>query len=256
MDIFSFKISVYWLFFDILMTESSTDSHVNDPKPRYWEFLSEEDKEGYWKLRTALASPVCKNRRNKSIQTFNEVITMIKNYVVRNDDKILGRSLVCGIIWLEDGVAINTHQLRMIISKCKSSINGSFQALGYGTIPTGADSAGELIRKFPFMRNNFAELRQWTVRQKVSKPMKLSEIVSKVPIPNQNFQSQPEDPSSSVSFPGLVIGVDQKSSFEPQINYNEPFLAPKESEYGYFEADQFSFVGLDRLYDLEEPNNM
>jgi hypothetical protein len=101
---------------------------------------------------------------------------------VRGDPSDAARGLVCGILWLDSGIAINTHQLRLISSKCKSSINASFQTLGYGTIPSGADVSRELLQAFPFMQTQFALLRQWTIRQKVdqSQPaMKLSEIVRK-----------------------------------------------------------------------------
>ena len=216
------------------MTENNITAN-DDPKPKYWNLLNESDKEGYWQLRSALASPICKNRRNKSIQTFNDVINTIKAYVVRKDEGDLGRSLVCGIIWLEDGIAINTHQLRMIISKCKSSINGSFQALGYGTIPTGADSAGELIRKFPFMRNNFAELRQWTVRQKISKsqpPSKLSELITQNK-PNQFISPAPED-KPTTNFMDFSIGYEDHVNFETLEQNQHDFT--KESDFGYFDT--------------------
>jgi hypothetical protein len=86
-------------------------------------------------------------------------------FVVHGDSSDLNRGLVCGMIWLSRGMAVNIQQMRLLTSKCKSSINGSFGNLGYGTIPAGADSAGELIAKCPFMKSNFSELRQWTMRQ-------------------------------------------------------------------------------------------
>ncbi|EAX89551.1 hypothetical protein TVAG_086480 [Trichomonas vaginalis G3] len=153
-----------------------------DPPPKYWERLSDTDKLMYVSLRASLSSPNCKNRRNKSAETFREIIDSLKTYVIRGDADDKNRALVCGIYWLKDSIAINTRQLIKILSKCKSSINGSFQQLGYGTIPAGADSCSELIKAFPELKNNFAELRQWTIRQLISatpNPSKLAEFIQR-----------------------------------------------------------------------------
>jgi hypothetical protein len=77
------------------------------------------------------------------------------------------RALVCGIIWLDNGFAINTHQLSLVSNRSKSSINASMQALGYGTVPSGADVAPQIEQAFPCLRGQSADLRQWTIRRKM-----------------------------------------------------------------------------------------
>jgi hypothetical protein len=134
--------------------------------PRYLSLLSDADKQAYEHLRLSLSSPTCKNRRNRSIETFRSVVDCIRSFVIGRDDDHAKRALVCGICWFDDAIAINTHQFRILTNKSKSSINGLFQSLGYGTVPSGSEAAAPLIRYFPFMRGNFTELRQWTVRQK------------------------------------------------------------------------------------------
>jgi hypothetical protein len=101
------------------------------------------------------------------------MLDLIKAYAIRGDADDLPRSLVCGVVWLANGIAVNIQQLKLLSSKCKSSINGSFSQLGYRPIPSGADTAGELIQKFPFMKDQFTELRQWTIRQLKDKPTKV-----------------------------------------------------------------------------------
>ena len=137
--------------------------------PKYFDKLSYANQEEYKELRKKLDLPSCRNRRNRSLEVFEEILELVKDYVIRGDKDDSIRSLVCGIMWLSNGIAINTHQLALMISKCKSSINGCFKLLGYETIPTAADSASEIIRKYPFLKNNFAELRKWTIRKKTSK---------------------------------------------------------------------------------------
>ena len=53
--------------------------------PQFFELLNKEDKKQYLYMRVTLSSPVCKNRRNHSTQTFELILQMIKNFAVRND---------------------------------------------------------------------------------------------------------------------------------------------------------------------------
>lgn len=187
-------IQIFHLTF--LLISMPRNNKIQDScNPRYFELLTEDEKLEYSKLREQLSSPNYKNRRNKSNEVFRDMVDSIKQFAVRNDENDWKRSLVCGIIWLQQSIAINTHQLRLLITKCKSSINGSFQALGYGTVPTVADSASELISKYPFLRHNFSELRQWTVRQKLNTPSNEKQLrKEKVSTPSDtNIISPPPD---------------------------------------------------------------
>jgi hypothetical protein len=136
--------------------------------PTHFDDLCEADKRAYERLRLSLSAPTCKNRRNKSLETFRGVVECIRAFVIGHDDDHWKRALVCGICWFENSIAINTRQFKILTNKCKSSINGLFLALGYGTVPSGSDAAAPLMTYFPFMRGNFNELRQWTVRQRLS----------------------------------------------------------------------------------------
>lgn len=182
--------------------------------PNYFDRLSDLDKKTYICLRNAFSQPSCKNRRNKSSETFSEIVKALKAFVVQNNAGDVDRALVCGICFLGEAIAINTRQLRLLISKCKSSINGSFQALGYGTVPSGSDCTAALIRFFPFLKDNFSELRQWTIRQKIketnSLPLQLAQIIqNQAKGPIVSMSSQPALP------PPLPMGM--------TINNNQSF---------------------------------
>lgn len=178
-------------------------------EPQYWTLLSEKDQQDYIELRDQLFNPQYKNRRNQSNEVFKNVIDLIKRFVVKNDENDWKRSLVCGTIWLKDSIAINTHQLRLLVDKCKSSINGSFQAIGYSTIPAGTDSAKELIAKFPFMRDNFGELRQWTIRQK-SNTVSIQETPKEEIKSSLRLHPKIENPTTSIE----KVDSDIDSQFE------------------------------------------
>jgi hypothetical protein len=138
--------------------------------PRYWDRIDEEDQKQYILLRSELSSPAFSNQRGRSNSQFGAILNLIKAFVVRGTQTDLNRALVCGILWLPRNLAVNIHQLQILTSKCKSSLNGSLHNMGYGTIPTGLNSAGELIATYPWMKDNYAELRRWTVRQLLQKP--------------------------------------------------------------------------------------
>jgi hypothetical protein len=133
--------------------------------PRFWQKLSPSDQQGYLSLRAEFATPKFSNQRCRSTAQFGVMLDLIKSFVVRGDGDDLSRSLVCGLLWMSNGIAVNIQQMKLLTSKCKSSINGSFGHLRYLPVTSGADTAGELLQAFPFMKDQFSELRQWTVRQ-------------------------------------------------------------------------------------------
>ena len=136
-------------------------------EPQYIELLDEKDKELYTSLRANLTSPNCRNCRNKRLEGFDQMLKSIKDYAIRNDANDSNRCLVCGVCWLSDGIAINTHQLTLLLGKCKSSINGSLHRLKYVPFPSSQQASTELMEFIPRLKGNFSELRQWTLRKQV-----------------------------------------------------------------------------------------
>ena len=51
-------------------------------RPKYFEQLNENDKDEYQKLRVKLNSPAWKNRRNRSLETFQNIIDVVKNFAI------------------------------------------------------------------------------------------------------------------------------------------------------------------------------
>jgi hypothetical protein len=181
--------------------------------PRYWDHLCAEDQTKYLRLQSDFAEPEYSNRRGRSKAQFDFMLQRVKSFVVRGDANDINRGLVCGTIWLTRGMAVNIQQMKFLTSKCKSSINGSFGMLGYGTIAAGADSAGELLAKLPFLKSNFSELRQWTIRQLVT------EQQSETPAPPEPVQAPSVDldlsgiPPPDLDMPnpfGMFFDLDQE----------------------------------------------
>jgi hypothetical protein len=151
------------------MKEQNSPSKV----PQYWDQLSSADKAGYQTLQNEVSSLITNSGRSQFCKIFEKIVERIKSYIEIGDGQEWRRSLVCGIVWLDQVVALNTRQLITLIGKCKSSINSGFQSMGYHTIAMETEAAVALARLFPFIKGSFAETRQWTLRRNILK----SEII-------------------------------------------------------------------------------
>lgn len=158
------------------------------------QLLSPSDRIKYEELKQKVGSPENRYNRNKRIQTFTEIIESIRQFCIKNDDDDWKRCLVCGICWIphsssnessplsppeveslndsglykwsiNQDLAINTRQLRILIAKSKSTINGALAKMGYESVPTKGSDAEDLIGAIPFLNNHYTEMRQWTIRR-------------------------------------------------------------------------------------------
>jgi hypothetical protein len=134
--------------------------------PRLLWSLSISDKYLYTCLRSSIFSNAAKSPRNSRVNTFGDILDTIKTFVCRNDKEDRIRGMFCGVFWLRDGIAINVHHLRHLVPKCKSSINGSLQKLGFTMNVGRSQCAQEISKLFPILKDNAAELRKWTIRKK------------------------------------------------------------------------------------------
>jgi hypothetical protein len=188
-------------------------------KPAYFDQLSETDQQAYRFLQMSLSAPGCKNRRNKALSTFQDLVDCVHHFVIGTNDDQWKRALVCGICWFGNSIAVNRHQFSILTSKSKSSINGLFQSLGYGTIPYGCDAAAPLLAYFPFLHNNFAELRRWTVRQKMSATPPPDSLLTQVRehySARQSVTPPPADPDPQLPFGKTEDAWDPFSFWDPE----------------------------------------
>jgi hypothetical protein len=99
---------------------------------------------------------------------FQIMMDQIRQYVIRHTDDDWKRSLVCGILWMPNAIAVSTRRLRRLMGKCKSSINHGFQSIGYETATMTSSHATELTRAFPALGRTCGEIRQWTIRAPIA----------------------------------------------------------------------------------------
>lgn len=135
--------------------------------PKHFDRLPPKDQSEYLNLRSLFSSKECRNNRGHRLTKFSEILKTIQAFCVKNDAYDPIRFLVCGICWIPNGIAINTRQLRLLIDKCKSSINGSLQRIGYSAVTMKDSSYQQLYEKIPQLKDKFKETREWSIRQTV-----------------------------------------------------------------------------------------
>ena len=171
------------------MNFCSNSQIINSQAPQFWWMINNADKYQYTCLKLAIASNCTKNQRNKRIETFSEVMEAIKTFAIRGDQEDKIRCLVCGIAWLPEGIAINTHQLKKLVSKCKSSINGSLQKMGFIVNLGRTEAANAVTNNFTFLKDNNTELRKWSVRKYPSGTNSTNFTSSKIDSPPYVYNS-------------------------------------------------------------------
>ena len=236
--------------------------------PVFWDKLPASDKMEYSVLKKSISSPASKNRRKKSVEAFADIVETIKTYVMRGDSGDLYRGIVCGMYWSKEGdLAINTRQLRMLLNKCKSSINGSLQLLGYFSPHASTDTPAIIVNLFPFWKDNFRELRQWTIRRKTKESKVTVEPTPLVKLLNQNGKiiliensdydntaeaSEGEEEEENIaSSPSAIVTEEEENQFSIQDPLPSPIPVPPSLPSS---NDTTFEVGID--FGLDQPLNL
>jgi hypothetical protein len=90
----------------------------------------------------------------------------IRLFCIRKEETDWVRCLVCGVLWLpENEIAINAQQLKHVLGKCKSSINGTFKQMQYDGVPLGPEQVKRITTAIPYLKFHPLELRQSSIRR-------------------------------------------------------------------------------------------
>ena len=130
----------------------------------FWSLISSEDRDAFIELHYFFQTSSKLANKDRRLITFYNELSKILSFIERNSEHIEERSILCGVSFQGSLIAVNSRQLKTLICRCKSSINGSFQQLGYSTLRTKSKTHLCILRAFPSL-NNFPNLvRQWTIR--------------------------------------------------------------------------------------------
>ena len=130
----------------------------------YWSVLSQDDKDEFMRLRSTFQHGQKISSKDRRIVTFSKELNLLIRYLERSPENLEARCVLIGVCFVGPYVCVNTRQLKSYLCRCKSSINGSFQQLGYVALRTKAKARDCVTTALPSLQNNQNILRQWTVR--------------------------------------------------------------------------------------------
>lgn len=203
--------------------------------PKFFNLLSDADKLTYYSMQTQFTISMSRNQRNKRVSMFNQILSIIQRFCLKKDKNDWIRCFVCGVMWLPEGIAINNQQLRILISKCKSSINGSLVRIGYTNNLGRAETAAALVKAVPILKDNASELRQWTLRTK--------NITETPQIPKKPLIKVILGSSSSPILPQLpspIINTENISYLLPILSVKNKNQEIKDVDDDYHQEDEFN----------------
>lgn len=151
--------------------------------PNHWHLLSKDDQQAYIFMHTEFQRDLAKSKKGERLDIFIDRVRRIHSFVERGDGDEWKRSLVCGVFFMRNALAVNIQQLRLLMNKCKSSINGSLLQLGYSVQPQMPPVTADLAASIPPSHRDIYELKKWTIRVRTPKdPFKI-EASQRIPCP-------------------------------------------------------------------------
>jgi len=132
--------------------------------PSYWNALSQDDRTEFVRLRSHFLQGQKISSKDRRIVTFRKELIAVLKYIERSDSCVEERSVLVGVCFAGPFICVNTRQLKNFLGRCKSSINGSFQQMGYVALRTKAKARSCVLAVMPSLQNDTNILRQWTVR--------------------------------------------------------------------------------------------
>ncbi|OHS99603.1 hypothetical protein TRFO_33891 [Tritrichomonas foetus] len=136
--------------------------------PPNWKLLSPQDMKSYQELQSEFHKDVGKSRKGERLDTFLDKLNKIKMFIEKGDENDWKRSIVCGVFFLDSALAIQIQQLRMLLGRCKSSINGSLQALGYSAQSNIQSLEQKFLKMIPMQFRDASDLKKWTIRKNIN----------------------------------------------------------------------------------------
>jgi hypothetical protein len=135
------------------------------PSPRcVWNELSSDDQKEFARLRQEFEDAPKVTSRDRRLQTFPRDLRQVISFIERSPQNAEARAIVVGLCFVGALVCINTRQLKTFMARSKSSINGSFQTLGYQLVSAKSKARECCLAAMPGLRGHRDTIRQWTAR--------------------------------------------------------------------------------------------
>jgi len=150
--------------------------------PANFNLLSGADQQEFLALKDKFHAVTARAGKGERLDVLSERLALIRQFIERGDEDDSTRTAVCGIFFLRDSLAVNIQSLRILLGKCKSSINGSLQRLGYSAEPHGCDADEEFLSRVPGPLRQGSELRTWSIRRRAATAERRAPFVIQLPL--------------------------------------------------------------------------
>ena len=129
-------------------TRQSSRGGEFHPPPVFWERLPNEDRAEFLRLRNQLHSYQKPTGKDPRVVTFRKELLAVLKFIERDEAHREERSILTGIAFAGPFICVNTRLLKSFLGRCKSSINGSLQMIGYTSPSSNSDQSTKLINIF------------------------------------------------------------------------------------------------------------
>ena len=145
-------------------TQHSPKKDVNLP-PQFWDVLTTDEKNEFTQLRSQFRQNLHTSVKDRRVVSFANELRLVLQFIERDELHKEERSILTGVCFAGPFICVNTRQLKTFLCRCKSSINGSFQQMGYVALRTKAKARQCILTLLPPLASEQTILRQWTVRR-------------------------------------------------------------------------------------------
>lgn len=178
------------------------DSIISDPLTSR---LPPAELNGFLRLSAFFRLRDDKHKRNLSLKTFAKHLGMIYRFVVRDDGNSALRGLVCGIIFADYVLVVNTDRLKKFTCRSKSCVNTGFQRLGFEVTRATQDLGNILQSILPISDPELYNPRRWCIRKAVDQSAFLFKSLDSAPAPA--LDPPPKPPPTPESTPHFFLDL-------------------------------------------------
>ena len=193
-----------------------------------WAALTRADQDEFGRVRSELHLSQNSAQKDKRLVQFPLELASVLAFIDRSPHGVEERSIAAGASFAGPFIAVNTRHLKHFIGRCKSSINGCFQLIGYPTVRVKAKARECVLACLPSLANEPAALRQWTVRYAGDAAMACFfsryvdvGITSKIALPEEDERRPSPVPLNVLSFD------DEHEMFGELLSESNPVVPPE-----------------------------
>jgi hypothetical protein len=128
----------------------------------FWDFLSQDDKFEFTRLRTLFHQNQEKSR-SAHPPPFRRDLSLIFSFLKRSPQGIEFRAIVCGICFVGSTIVLNTRELSAFLGRCRVSLTALFHEVGFFAVRTQEKVKQCILAVLPSLEGQSGLLRQWTV---------------------------------------------------------------------------------------------